>query len=62
MCLDKKYYINQLCDARYISARYIAVNTLLYRPAYVHIIYIGYHSLHKPISLLNTHPYVGLYE
>ena len=25
MCLDKKYYINQFCDALYISASYIAM-------------------------------------
>ena len=67
MCLDqKKYYINQFCDALYISASYIAMNTYYYigQPTYIHIIYIGYHSLHRPISLLNTSPYVyvGLHE
>ena len=37
MCLDKKYYINQFCDALYISARYIAMNKYYYigQPMYI---------------------------
>ena len=40
MCLDKKYCINQLCDAGYINARCIAVNTYYYLGQPMYISYI----------------------